>query len=369
MVLAPLAALAGLLATQEPESNGGAVEGASGPLRFESPRGWEDVSPSLVVQPLGLLEPTAIAPAGRIASGTVVVGLASKAADTPNLFAPAAVDGLGVTRALIDARRPVSVGPDRLAAYRYAGLKASGFGTTTLHVVPTTAGVASVLCAAPVNAAPSFDAGCRHVLRSLRLDGTDAFPLGPDPRYARTLDRTLGALDDRLGDAHRDLREARTPGRQRGAAEAAARHLDTSIETLGDAQPGPADRVYAAGLVKALRTTRMRFEKLAEAAEAKSRRRFARAGDDVEAAERGAVRAQRRLREAGYAKPVPAHLRARTVAGLHVPAPRPTRTPTPTRTATPTSEPTRPPTTPTPTPRKTPLPTPMNTPIPTPEDG
>jgi serine/threonine protein kinase len=188
-----------------------------------------------------------------------------------------------------------------LQALRYRGLRPSGSGpAVTVFAVPTTRGVATVACHAPAAAAAAFEADCERVAASLKLSGAEAYGLGPQARYARTVDRTLTALAAARARDRRALAGARTQGGQAKLAAALAGDHDRAARTLAGLAVSPADARAHAALVAAVRRAHDGYARMARAARRHDAKGFGageRAVRDGDAMLRRALAA---LRELGY---------------------------------------------------------------------
>jgi hypothetical protein len=198
-------------------------------------------------------------------------------------------------------------------AYRY---DSSG---QIVFVVPTSAGVATVACVAPARRPASFGAACGDVAASLKVVGPHVFALGPDARYRRLVQRTVGRADALT----RGLRAARSARGQATAASALAGVFERGLGQLRKLRLSPADAASRAHLTAAWRAGSRAYAALAAAARRQNRRDYRAATARVGAAQRALTASLHELRRDGYAR----------VAGVRrpgVPAlrrPKPKRTP------------------------------------------
>jgi hypothetical protein len=235
----------------------------AGKVHVELPGTWRALS--LPVNVPGLPREGAAAPSGQESNGVVLVGLAPKDAYRPALLSP---------RVGEPGSSPETVRLGALEAYRHAGLSWNGRGLT-VYAAPTSVGVATVACLAPV-----AQGDCRRIAESLVVAGATGFPLGPDPKFA--LDVPAHSL------------QARTAAGQAKAARRVAADYRTARSRLARYKAGPADAPLVASLRRRLDSASDAFRALAAAADRNDRRAYAKAAKRARAAEsnlRGTIRA------------------------------------------------------------------------------
>jgi serine/threonine protein kinase len=266
----------------------------AGPLRLTVPAGWRRASVRL--DELRLTRAVALAPAGDVARGAVVAGLADASAHRSSLLPDGLVDSLGLRRGVVPDRtvERLSAG---LSAYRYGDLRPLEQGRTlTVYSVPTTAGVATVACVHPAAGAP---AACEQIARSLALAGEQPFPLGPSRDYAARVDAAVTRLDRTVADERAGLRSAGTPARQGRAARAiAAAHRRARAALAGELSP--ADEESRERLAAALRAAESGWSRLASAASGDRAPAYASARRATARAQAQVVEALSALRADGY---------------------------------------------------------------------
>ena len=160
------------------------------------------------------------APRRRETGGAVLAGLASRAAHTPALLPDELLDALGLREGVVPEREAVRLGG--LAAYRYEGLRPRGLRRAmTVYAAPTTAGVATLACVAPLAPADCAKAAAEPARRR----GDRASRSGRTAAFGDAVERILARLARELrahGDALRGARSAR--GQAAAAQRIAADH-------------------------------------------------------------------------------------------------------------------------------------------------
>jgi hypothetical protein len=196
----------------------------------------------------------------------------------------------------LPASRPVSL--RGLAAASYAGLRLAGQnGTTTIYAVPTTAGVATIVCS---SASTIFMADCGQVAATLGLMGAGALPLGPDAAYARGLSGALSGLAQSAKAPLTALRSAGTPAAQAAASAQLARVYTAVAAQLVRLSVSPRDRVAHDRVVAALRALGAGYANAAAAARHNQSTAYARAGRQIAAAASSLAAALQGLSTLGY---------------------------------------------------------------------
>ena len=172
----------------------------AGAVRLSLPAGWRELAVPVAIPGLRLKDGRAAAPQ---TGGAVLAGLASRAAHTPALLPDELLDALGLREGVVPERDEVRLGT--LAAFRYEGLRPRGLRRAmTLYVAPTTAGVATLACVAPL--AP---ADCAEAAAGLSVDGATGFALGPDRALGDAVEGILARLAREVRNSGDDLRAAR----------------------------------------------------------------------------------------------------------------------------------------------------------------
>jgi serine/threonine protein kinase len=256
---------------------------------LQAPAGWRAVA-APDMPGLELTDAAAVAP-GAPAGAAVVLGTAPASAHTSAL-APAALLGE-------DAPEPEPVSlSERVQAYRHRGLALDGDRRLTLYAVPTEDAVATVACVAPAGAADDFAAACEDIATTFAPAG-DPQPVGPSAAHAQAV-RAAFPAPARLARDRAALRDAETPRAQGSAAAALGRRYRAGATALARVEPPLQAAELHADLVAAVREAGAAYGAMATAARAGARRRFARAGDRAERAERAVTAALRAYARAGY---------------------------------------------------------------------
>jgi serine/threonine protein kinase len=287
---------------------GGGEEGASTPvtpaeagaLKVKVPADYAALSSAPALPGLELADGAAYAPGGKDGGRAVAFGQATANDSTllPAEFRGAA----GLESGKVPERIPVKLGPDGLQAYRYEGLKPAGIDRqVTVYASPTSAGVATVACLAPPADAAAFKADCEAIANTLQLTSGDAFPVGPDAGYAKTLGATFAKLDKQVAKGRQALGKDKATFRQQGAA---ARDVQTAYaaasKQLKDAEISPADRAINGLIVERLRDAAAAWKKAAAAAVKKDKRGFDRSEAGIKQAQQQLAQTVAGLEKAGY---------------------------------------------------------------------
>jgi hypothetical protein len=265
-----------------------------GPLAFSFPADeWRPSQDPPEIAGLALDDPVVLTSVDEEA-GTLAAGL-SEAARGPRLLPPSFVALLERT----PRREAVRLGT--LTGFRYRNLLQRRIhGEFTVYAVPTTTGVATIVCLAAGDKATETLARCEAVATTLTLRGAEALPLGTSERYATAVNTALTALDEQRGDGRRALRAARTPLAQARAAEGVAGAFGAAAAALERARPGPVERNVHEALVASLRRTADAYEELARAARARRRGAYDEAAGAVGRAEEAIDASLNALGRLGY---------------------------------------------------------------------
>jgi serine/threonine protein kinase len=258
-------------------------------LRF--PATWRRSDRPLAIDGLDVARPVAldasVGAAGLVAGRTTATG--------PTLLPAAFV------KSLADAPVAERVRLGSVQALRYRGLRPPGAGRVlTVFAVPTSRGVATVVCRAPAASAAAFDADCERVAATLKLSGAKAYALGPQAGYARGADRALTALASARSRGRRALAGARTQGGQARLAAALATAHDRAVDALARMEVSPADAAGHAALVAAIRRARDGYARTARAARRHDAQGFAAGQRTVRDGDAMLRKAFGALKELGY---------------------------------------------------------------------
>lgn len=257
---------------QQPEELGEAAKGgtpkpltlAAGPLRATAAGTWKRVRHAPTVDGLTLDPQVAVAPATGEDHGAVLVGIAPKSAENPQLLPTTFLDGLGYRRDSAPKPEKVELGGE-LVAYHYQGLRPPELGRSVdVYVAPTSAGIAAVGCIAPEVPSAEFDTQCRAIATSLHPSEASAVTLGPDPQLASTVSKTLAALDREVRAGRKKLREAKHDKRDyQAAARTIALAFHVAAESIAELDAGPSDASATRSLERALLGAARAYNELA----------------------------------------------------------------------------------------------------------
>ena len=236
-------------------------------LSLRVPQGWSRLqrAPELGLPLSGV---TAAAPGGGSGRPVVEFGMARRsAASGPALLPPAFLASLGRSPGTPPPRTAVRLAEQGLEAWRYRNLRPVGTGdTVTVYAVPTSAGVATVACAAPPRQAAQLTGQCDAIATSLRLRSATAYPIGPSAAYASTLNATLGQLQEVVTANETSLTQSETLDGQAAAARVLASAYEEAAGRLTSIDLSPADRAANRQLVSALQGAASGYSVAARAA-------------------------------------------------------------------------------------------------------
>jgi serine/threonine protein kinase len=237
-------------------------------MSLRVPAGWRPLrAPDLGVP---FTRPGAGAPRGRADGPIVEFGLVRGRTAANSTLLPAsllAATGQGPDSA--PKRTAVRLPAQGLQAWRYRGLQPVGTNLRlTLYTVPTSAGVATVVCALPPSAAGALAGQCDAIAGSLRLKRARPYPIGASSSYASTLNGTIGDLQQTAKAQESGLDAAQTLAGQAAAADALARSYAEAAAALSALRLSPADRAANARLVAALRGAAAAYRSAAHAGKA-----------------------------------------------------------------------------------------------------
>jgi hypothetical protein len=187
------------------------------------------------------------------------------------------------------APEPKAVELGELTALRYSRLEpGNGEAALRVYAAPVTGGVATVACALPTDAVPSFLAGCDRIAASLELHKGEPIPLGPDKAYERKLDKAITALNESTKGKGAALRQADTAAGQAEAASSLGAAYRKAARSLRGATDNP--QVANGALVAALTGLANAYGRLSTAARAEDDAAYA-------AARRKIADGEKRLRK------------------------------------------------------------------------
>ena len=272
----------------------------SGSIALEVPKGWQELATPPEIPGLALTDAAAYAPGGRDGGKAVEFGMAK--ANDSTLLPLEFRRQLGLAAGEVPDRVAVKLGPDDIQAYRYAGLQPQGFDrTVTVYAAPTSAGVATVACLAPAEAAEGFGPECEGIADTLQVSDAKTFPVGPNPAYAKTLNQTLNQLDRRVAAGRaalsRDGATFRAQARAAGDIQAA---YAEAAKQLKQAETSPADATINDALVERLTDAKEAWKKAASAASDKNKGGFQRSGAAIRRTQQQLAQQLAGLEAAGY---------------------------------------------------------------------
>jgi serine/threonine protein kinase len=265
------------------------------------PRGWSRrrSAPDLGLPLSGAI---AVAPRGRSGNRVVEFGVMKNGAASNSALLPAAFLGsIGQQAGTIPARTAVRLPAQRLAAWRYANLRPGGTGRQlTVYAVPTTDGIATVVCAAASGQADAFAAQCGAIAGTLELVSGRPYPVGPSATYASVLNTAFGTLQQATTSQEATLAAAQTVAGQASAARALAGDYQAAAAQLAVLDLSPADRDVNRRLVRALQRLGKAYQTAARAATAGDATRYRAASAAIPGAKARVNSALAGLRAAGY---------------------------------------------------------------------
>jgi hypothetical protein len=263
---------------------------SAGPLTVTFPDAWARQSSPPPLPGYTFKDPIALAPkSGGYSAGSVTTGLVNGGNNSFLLPAPLLVKLAG------SLPKPDAVKLGNLQAFRYKDLKPQGSqNPVTIYAVPTTAGVATVVCSAPAAQAASFAADCDRVASTLTLSNATAYELGVPKAYAGGLNAALAKLKAQRGAALAKLKSAKTPAAQAGAARQAAAAYGAAARTHPKQVPpqvGAAD----AAILAALRAGQRGYLQLAAATAGGNTGKYAAAKGQIAKADAALQKALKQL--------------------------------------------------------------------------
>jgi hypothetical protein len=246
--------------------------------------------------------PGAAAPRGRANRPVVEFGLVRGGAAANSTLLPAALlasTGQGPDSA--PHRTAVRLPSQGLQAWRYRDLQPVGTNLRlTLYTVPTSAGVATVVCALPPSLARSLAPQCDAIAGSLRLKRATPYPIGSSSSYASALNSTIGSLQQTSQAQKAGLESAQTLAGQAAAAQALATSYAAAAGALSALRLSPADRAANTRLVAALHGAAGAYRRAARAAKAGNPDAYRTASAAIPAATAQVNAALAAIRAGGY---------------------------------------------------------------------
>jgi hypothetical protein len=257
----------GVLVAAPPEPSPPATA-LAGAIQFEPPAAWRRVAAPPTTPGLPLENASAYAPGGRVDRGALVVGTTQASGRT---LLPA-----GFLSQLPTPPQPAPVALGRYTGYRYDDLRPAHASThLRIYVVPTSRGVATLVCQAGVGpAAGGVVASCDRVATRLTIVGARSFDFPSAAAYARRVQGTIRSFDAQRGPARLDLARARTPKQQAAAALRLAGVNARAAAALGQIPHSPEFGQLQFGLVGALKQAQAGYRAMASAAGGRDRAAF-----------------------------------------------------------------------------------------------
>jgi Protein kinase domain len=222
-------------------------------LSLAVPSGWKPLA-RVPDTGLPLSDALALAPGGRSSGPSVAYGLMrGNSAGNSALLPPAFLASLGQPAGQLPPRTRVTLPANQLPAWRYRDLRPLGSPRQmSAYVVPTSLGVATVVCLAAQGGIALPPGECEAIASTLRLLHAKPYPIGPSDAYAAAVTNTLGELQRAVNTHGQALSRARTGPARSSAATALAGDYGRAAKRLAALQVSPADRAANARLVSAL---------------------------------------------------------------------------------------------------------------------
>ena len=276
--------------TSSPDFTNSATVGS---LQLRYPSGWQLGATLPAVPGVSFDNPLVL---GRSPGGAGLSAGEVAAAGGPTLLAPS-------FRARVAGAlpRPVATQLGGYEAYRYSGLHVRGLaGAVTVYAVPTSGGVATIVCWSSSPAAGGFQTDCGQVAATLRLLGVTAYPLGPSPAFGHELTLAFDRLRSASSGPLAALHAATTPGAQAAAARQLAHAYSAAAQRLAAASVTPMARDAQTAIVGSLNQLAGAYSRAAAAARSGSAAAYARAGKTINTASAGLAARLRILTDLGY---------------------------------------------------------------------
>jgi hypothetical protein len=224
-----------------------------------------------------------------------------RSAANASLLPAAFLGSVGRAPADVPAREAVRLPVQGLQAWRYRNQRPVGVArAVTVYTVPTSAGVATIACAAPPGRAASLAATCDAVAGTLRLRRGHAYPVGPSKAYASALNEDIGQLQATVRVQQANLEGAQTLDGQGAADTALAQAYAQAAAQLSALKLSPADSDGNARLVAALNGAASAYRKAAQAAGGGDADSYRAASAAIPAAVAGVNTALTTVRGSGY---------------------------------------------------------------------
>jgi hypothetical protein len=236
-------------------------------LSLAVPSGWKRLD-RVPDTGLPLSDALALAPGGRTDRPSVAYGLMrGNSAGNSALLPSAFLASLGQPAGQLPPRTRVTLPANQLPAWRYRDLRPLGSPRQlTAYVVPTSLGVATVVCLAAPGASALPAGECEAIASTLRLLHAKPYPIGPSDAYSVALNRILGELQPAVSTHGQALTAARTGAARSRAATALAGDYDSAAKRLAALSVSPADSAANARLVSTLQQASKSYATVARVA-------------------------------------------------------------------------------------------------------
>lgn len=222
------------------------------------------------------------------------VGNVVEAANNFALLSPDLLAAAGFEGGKVPPRKTVRLGGSGVQAYEYENLSVKGApGKLTVFAVPTSAGVATVVCSVPAQ-------DCEAIANTLKLRDRKAFPVGPSKEFGAAVSKALGDVNKASETARAGLKSARTNKSQAPVARKAAVAYDQAAKSLDQLEVSPADASLKTLLGARLRAGQQSWRRLSTAASKHDNAAYKKAQADIAAAQQQLQGAVRGLAAAGY---------------------------------------------------------------------
>jgi hypothetical protein len=279
-------ALAGLLTDEATLAAPGAE---SRSIALQLPKGWTATERPQRVPGLPLRDAVGATDGRR----TIVAGVAPD--EPPNLL-PRAFR-LRVDAGPVGSAQLVSISGTQ--AMRHTGLKfRDSSGNVAAYAVPTSVGVATVICRAPSGQRIGGD--CEQAAKTLELRRGKAKRLMPSIGYGLDIDQVMGDLQPRRRNLRQVLAKASNRYQQAQAAGGVATAYDRTARRLRSIKAPPAAAGAHRFLIDAMRDTATAYRAMKNAADAFDREGFLRARGRTRINEAKVQAGLNGLRQIGY---------------------------------------------------------------------
>jgi serine/threonine protein kinase len=259
------------------------------------PPDWEKLASAPEIPGVKLDEPVAFGPAGTDGGGqSVSLGNVADGANNFALLTPDFLAAAGFEGGKVPPRKTVKLGDNGVQAYEYENLSVKGApGKLTVFAVPTTAGVATVVCSVPAQ-------DCEAIANTLKLSDGKAFPVGPSKEFGDAVSKALGDVNKASQTARARMKAAKTNKSQAPFAAKAATAYDQAAKSIEQLEVSPADAGLKTLMVSSLRDGQKGFKRLSTAASKHDNSGYKKAQADIATAQQELQGAVRALAAAGY---------------------------------------------------------------------